>query len=762
MEYLSHSLNEMRSVNLLTDHLRDVASRAAKYAEGFNCSKEAMVASVLHDLGKYGDLFQRRLKGGVKGIDHWSAGAWFALMKYKAKGIAIALTIQGHHLGLQSAYKDDIKKMDISKLYRESSAILKLSEEDINVLLKRFEADGLKLPDGLEDSIYDQRRVSSAPSGEMLGIRILFSALVDADFVATEAHFNAVEPGKKLFRKEGQKLNVGKAIDILNQHIEKLNANTSASEAMTEMRAKLRHACLKAAEQPSGLFTLTAPTGSGKTLSMLTFALEHARRKNKSRIIIVLPYLSIIEQTARIYRDIFTKVFGDDFIIENHSLSGKRDEKDENVNDIRNKFDFLAENWDAPLIITTSVQLLESLHSNRPFACRKLHRLANSVVLLDEVQTLPLSMAMPTLASLSALSVKFGTTVVFSTATQPAFSHLHDNVKKCYGMGWQPREIVPAETGLFNIVSRTRLHWESNEEKVSWSELAESISKSPQALCIVNIKRHATELFDTLKKSDGRCVCHLSTNMCPAHRENVLKCVKSRLKSERDCILISTQCVEAGVDIDFPIVYRAMAPLDSIAQAAGRCNRNGRADSGKVVVFTPEDNRYPDGVYEQAAAVTSMLFKKHNKRLSNIENPELFEEYYKELYSFNKLEEQNKELREAIIRLDFADTAKLYRLIRANTINIVVPYKMDVYKQLKAEAQAHGVKSKWIKEARPHAVSIYMPRDDNPVWNFLEPAHPDDIKRYKMTDERWYFYTDASHYDASKGLIPPDDDCIIA
>ncbi|MBD3169940.1 MAG: CRISPR-associated helicase Cas3' [candidate division Zixibacteria bacterium] len=765
MKYLSHTENDIREFNLLKEHLSEVAEYAGKYARNINAGDEAIIAGLLHDLGKYGDKFQARLRNKERGIDHWSAGAWRALKKYEIKGIAIALAIQGHHIGLLSAHNDELRKMDISKLYKGSGATLKLSEEDLNILLKRFEEDGLKLPDKLEHSIFNQQNVSQKPSAEMLGIRMLFSALVDADFIATEAHFNAVEPGKKLFRQEGRNLDASKAMEFLNRYIENLSSNSSSSRVMKEMRTKLRSACVKAAEQPPGLFTLTAPTGSGKTLSMLSFALEHARLHNKERIVVVLPYLSIIEQTARIYREIFANVFGEDFIIENHSLAGKREVEQKDERDLRSKLEYLAENWDAPIVITTSVQLLESLHSNRSSACRKLHRLANSIIMLDEVQTLPLNLALPTLTTLSALSDRFNTTVLLSTATQPAFAHLNEMIKNTLGAEWNPKEIVPEDAGLFDIIKRTRLQRNPSDDKTSWEELAEQLIDEHQALCIVNIKRHAIQLYDLLTNPVSQHSYHLSTNMCPAHRKEVLKNVQQHLKREEPCLLISTQCVEAGVDIDFPSVYRAMAPLDSIAQAAGRCNRNGKADSGKVVVFTPEDNCYPDGAYEQGASVTAMLFNKYGEELSNIENPELFEEYFKTLYSFNKLEDKNKELLEAIKLLNFENTAKEYKLIRANTINVIVPYntdKTDIYQQLKIEAQSNGVKRDWIKKARPYAVSIYMPRDDDPIRNYLEPAHPDYIKRYKMTDERWFFYTDASHYNDLKGLIPPDDQCIIA
>jgi CRISPR-associated endonuclease/helicase Cas3 len=759
MPLQSHTPSESGRVNYISEHLRGVADRAAEYASAFGASEEAGIAGLLHDLGKYGDLFQRRLRNEVRGIDHWSAGAWLALTRYKARGIAIALCIQGHHLGLQRADKDSLAELDISKLYEAGHEPLKLSEKNLEKLIKCFQADGFALPESLPPSICSYDKAFSEPSSQMLNIRMLFSALADADFIETEAHFNSEDGINKCYRREGQPLDPSKALELLTRYIDRLKPESS-SDKMIEMRSKLRQACLAAAECRPGLFTLTAPTGSGKTLSMLAFALRHAQVYGKRRIIVVLPYLSIIEQTAGVYREIFSRELGEDFIIENHSLAGKKDLPDEN--DLRIRLDYLAENWDAPIVITTSVQFLESLHSNRPSACRKLHRLADSVVLLDEVQTLPSSLAVPTLSTLSALSERFGATVVFSTATQPAFSHLHDDVKNLCAAGWRPAEIVPEELNLFNIVKRTSLIWKSGSERLSWDDLAGDISTNDRALCIVNIKRHALDLYDKLTGIVSGCVYHISTNMCPAHRKDKLAEVNGRLTKKQRCILVSTQCVEAGVDIDFPVVYRAVGPLDSIAQASGRCNRNGELDTGLVVLFKPEDERYPDGAYQQATTVTNMLFNQSDDKIPDLDDPGLFERYYKELYSFSRPGDRNRELREAIKRLDFADAAKHYRLIRTNTINIIVPYNKTVYERLKKEAEARGIRGKWIKEARPYAISAYMPRDDDPIRNCLEPAHPDYDKRPEAIDERWYFYTDASHYDASKGLIPAEDHCTIA
>ena len=771
--YFAHSPNESGKADPVCSHLEAVAGRAAEYAALFGAADEARMAGLLHDLGKYGHLFQKRLAGKERRIDHWSAGAWVALTKYKHEGIiATALAIQGHHIGLQHASADVLKSLEPQKLREKYAGELRLSDPDPDHLLQLLAADGVELARDFPGSAYEGLGLENT-AAKMLDVRMLFSALVDADFIETEAHFQASGAESKCYRQPGPLLEPARALSVLTSYIEDLASQSKASVEVNQLRSDLLQACLNEATSPPGLLTLTAPTGAGKTLSMLALALKHAVEHNLRRIVMVIPYLSIIEQTVRAYREALAE-FGDvelltRYVLEDHSLAGTRgkvkrgelDAEDELQRQIR----ILAENWDAPIVVTTSVQFLESLFANRSSACRKLHRLAQSVILFDEVQTLPSSLAVPTLATLSRLAERYGASIVFATATQPAFAHLDDPVRKYCAGGWQPREIVPKSAKLFERVKRTRVAWPSDIcRSTPWANLAEQIAGCDQVLCIVNLKRHAQRLLDELRLcSNTNDLLHLSTSMCPAHRQAVLEEVRGRLAEGQLCRLISTQCVEAGVDVDFPVVFRAWGPLDAIAQAAGRCNRNGRAKMGTVYVFLPETEAkgkiYPDGAYQQAAQVASMFLNERGTEQMDIHNTELFAAYYRELYDIAKPETKNKELLAAILGQNFVETAELYRVIKQDVINVLVPYDLEAFQRLAEEVRETGLTSRWIAQARPHTVGLFRPQDGDPVWSYLDPV---PVGRRRESSEEWFIYLEKEHYHSLTGLVPPSSmECLI-
>jgi CRISPR-associated helicase Cas3 len=657
-----------------------------------------------------------------------------------------------------------LQQLDLPKVqerYENHLSHLRPSAPDAYQLLARFRTDSLELPspDKIPGLISDwtQWKIAS-----MLGVRMLFSTLVDADFIETEAFFQTDSDGNRVYREGGASLEPEKAFSDLGIYLDELSKASRASVPINQLRSDLLHYCLQAAESPPGIFTLTAPTGSGKTLAMLAFALKHAIKYGLRRIISVIPYLTIIEQTAQTYRKIFESRLKPGeltrYIQEHHSLSGIRPEDDKTQpDDTDYQGRLLAENWDAPIIVTTNVQLLESLFANRPGACRKLHRLAGSVILFDEVQTLPLAIAIPTLAALSSLAERYGTTIVFSTATQPAFGHLNDYVKKLCANGWTPREIVPSGANLFSRAKRNKIVWPGTSKGTGWQELADKIKAHEQVLCIVNLKRHALELYQTLKQMEVGSLFHLSTNMCPAHRKQTMDAVRECLSSGKPCRLISTQCVEAGVDIDFPAVFRALGPLDAIAQAAGRCNRHGLAQSGTVHVFFPENDGnvriYPDSTYEQAADVTSALMKKYDTL--DINNPTIFQEYYHQLYTFAQVENQKPALTDAIQRRDFIGVARNYYVIEQNTINVLVPFEKVIFRRLKNEALNKGINRNWIMAARPYAIGLFRPRPGDPIESYLEPVT-------SGTDaEEWYIYLKEEHHDDEVGLIVPQNSNVL-
>lgn len=766
--YLAHSANDLGEVDLLKDHLMNVARMAATYARFLGFEDEAWLAGILHDIGKYGHLFRKRLEKKARRIDHWSAGAYIALTKYQLNGVAAALAIDGHHTGLQQASKSYLGSLHPEKLQTNHPLGLRLSEPDFQKLIDLFTSDGLSMPEISPSSkpLFSMSDISRCST--MLDVRMLFSTVVDADFIDTEAHFKPDAYGKKLHRKSGGKLESEFLFDILTSYIEDLSGKVNVSASIRELRSLLLRDCILAGQAPPGLFTLTAPTGSGKTLSMLAFALKHAAVNRLQRIITVIPYLSIIEQTAQEYRKAFsyaqTSCDWRNLILEDHSMArervgeatGNHDWDSEEQGSSRSKL--LAENWDAPIIVTTSVQFLESLFANNSSSCRKLHRMANSVILFDEVQTLPVTLAIPTLATLSHLSERFGSTIVFSTATQPAFTHLDRDVRKFCVSGWNPKEIVRDVPKTFDLARRVQVSVKHGSANcVRWTDIAKEMAFSEQSLCIVNLKRHAVELFKKLKALCDVNIFHISTNMCPEHRKKILDDVRNCLRDGFPCRLVATQCVEAGVDLDFPVVLRSWGPLDSLSQAAGRCNRNGTTVTGDFSIFVPEDEGYPDGAYGQAAQVARVLLKNRLRKDLNINDPILFQEYYRQLYSVTDLEKQ--ELSNAIRLGDFRATAHHYKLIPNRTINVLVPYEREIFLELQTEARITGLTSKWISKARPFSVGLFKPNAKDAVSFYLDKI---SVGRNSFSDD-WFIYLAEEHYCNDLGLTLPDsNDCLIA
>jgi len=763
--FLAHSANDCNRPHLAKEHLTDVARLAVEFSGGAEWGEEANLAGVLHDLGKYADLFQARLRGEAKGLDHWSPGAWLALSEFQA--VAAALAIQGHHIGLQQGGNGALRMMK-----QATPNTSRLSDEDFSRLKARLVADGL-LAEKPTNPVISVKVGFQSQISSMLDVRMLFSCLTDADFLDTEAHFEGDEQGKR-YREAGPKLNAAQALTALDHYMSgKIRSVNKADKSVLDARNALWNMVTTAAAAVPGLLTLTAPTGSGKTLAMLKFALEHVRRNGLKRIVLVVPFLSIIEQTAEIYRSVFQN-FPGNFVLEHHSLAGLGSE--EATGDAEAAAErarrLLAENWDAPIIITTNVQLLESLFSNRPSACRKLHNLMESVIMFDEAQTLPQSLAVPTLAALSHLSRTYRTTVLFATATQPAFDALDGAVAKLVYTGWRPVEAAPDHARLYGALRRYEVDWPDQGESKKWTTLAAEIRAEEQVLCVVNLKSHAAALLEEMKHDEA--VFHLSTNLCALHRRAVLDEVRARLKSGQSCRLISTQCIEAGVDVDFPVVYRALAPLDAIAQAAGRCNREGRlADDdgnrkmGEVRVFEPDvagdyRKRYPTRPYFQAAEVTRSMLTIAGKAGLDLNEPAVFRDYYHRLYDLTKPETQNRELTVALTAVDFVRVAKEYRLIDQSAIQLLVPYDagMDRFNELRRQQEEEGINAQWIRRAQGLTVSVFRPRHDHPAWGVLIPAK---LRYGQGVSDEWFILEDrhGDMYDDVFGLRLPQSQQIL-
>jgi CRISPR-associated endonuclease/helicase Cas3 len=632
-------------------HLQDTARRAREFASVFGGGELAYLLGLWHDVGKFDPAWQEYLleseawylqgRAGPrpKGPDHKAAGVHVAA---RAGLLPCAFGVQGHHGGMPS--KAEIQAMMASAAQRPAiDECIRLANAAIPDLLPST----LPAPPPF---------VKDARTAEVF-IRMLFSALVDADYLDTEEHFHAEQSALREPR-----VRLSELWERLEDD-ERRQVPFREKTTVNDVRREVRTACLEAAAHAPGFFRLTVPTGGGKTRSGMAFALSHALKHGLRRVVVAVPFLTIAEQTSAVLSATFDSPVPDDVLREYEGALGReavlQDYSSADMDDADYRLKLAAENWDAPVIVTTTVQLFESLFSNRPSACRKLHRLARSVIILDEAQALPPQLLEPILDMLRVLVRDYGCTVVFSTATQPAFESIPSFADL------RAREIVPDFERHF--VALRRVRYEATPEPLSWGAVAGRMLKSPQAMAVVNTRRHAAELFSELA---GRAligtVFHLSTRMTQAHRFRVLDEVRTRLRDGAPCYLVSTQVVEAGIDIDFPLVLRAIAPLDSIIQAAGRCNREGRLgrEGGLVVFFEPEDGTMPAGPYRTGADTVRGLITNHD--LAEIETLDLYWRRY-----LPNLALDPRRIQESRAALDYPKVAGDFRMIEP-TASIVV------------------------------------------------------------------------------------------
>ncbi|MCG5242232.1 CRISPR-associated endonuclease Cas3'' [Azospirillum doebereinerae] len=660
----------------LSEHLTAVASHAAVSATVFGGQRMAEAMGALHDVGKLIQEFQDYIRGKGTSVDHSTAGAVIARERYGAVlGQIMAFGIAGHHAGLANGR---VAGGGISSLKERLDGKIPLPlSPDLDVAPATVTLSAPVLSTGFTHHF-------SLP----FLIRMLFSCLVDADRLETErfyARFDAEARGKTAAR--GCPLTVEDLRDRLDAHLLRFKdkdgpVNALRAEVLAGVRAK--------AEEAPGLFSLTVPTGGGKTLASLAFALDHAVRHGLRRVIYVIPFTSIVEQTA----DVFREALGsDDAVLEHHSgfdfdppsrkTRRKTAESDDEAPDGARKLRLASENWDRPVVVTTSVQFFESLFASHPSSCRKLHAIAGSVVILDEAQTLPLKCLRPCLETLRELARGYRTSVVLCTATQPAVT-----VEAGFAGGLDTvRELAPDPRDLYRRLKRvTVAHL---PEPLDDETLAERLLDETQVLCIVNNRRHARDLLRRIRGEDG--ARHLSTCLCAAHRRAELASIREELELKRPVRLVSTSLVEAGVDFSFPTVYRAMAGLDSIAQAAGRCNRNGDLpELGRVFVFSsPEgEGRKPPPELGQFAEVAASVLRGHDDPLAL----DTLRAYFQRLYWQRGPEELDAALvgdgpapiRGILKALDlyksdreypFADIAKAFRIIESPLVPVIVPYK---------------------------------------------------------------------------------------
>ncbi|MFB1482291.1 CRISPR-associated endonuclease Cas3'' [Corallococcus sp. RDP092CA] len=655
-------VDEQGRPHLLEEHLEAVGELAARFARRFGSEEWARLAGRWHDLGKYTVAFQNMIRrengieahleqqGPVGPRDHSTAGALHARAMLGGQGLFLAFIIAGHHSGLADKEQLELDRLNAPDRQALYAQALKwpipegLLRPHARPAVPSFLAPR---PGGQESARERSRRLE-------MWIRMSFSALCDADFLDTEAFFDA---GRAALRGGGPSIEALR--DRLRAHLERLEARVRARGPLSEVnrvRSEVLASCLaKAAERP-GIFSLTVPTGGGKTLASMAFALEHAARNGLERVVVAIPFTSIIEQNAAVYAE----ALGEDAVLEHHSGGDPQRETSRNR--------VAAENWDRSVIVTTTVQLFESLFANRPGPCRKLHRLAGSVIVLDEAQTLPPDLLAPILDVLRTLVTDYGASVVICTATQPALGRRPGLLEGFE----QVRELAPEPREAFGRLRRVRVRWPASEEPLSHEHLAEELAAERSVLAIVHKRADAREVCEALDRRLGdESTFHLSALMCAAHRGEVLGRIREAVARGDSVRVVSTQLVEAGVDLDFPVVYRALGGLDALAQAAGRCNREGRLEEGGELRVFLSPTKPPRGVARTAMAVTQGL--RAEAPDLDLFDPALFQRYFHGLYSAKSLDAKGLlPLREALC---FRTTAELFQFIEDDwSAPVVVPY----------------------------------------------------------------------------------------
>lgn len=580
------------------EHCLRVAHLAKCHAAEFGMAEWAYVLGLLHDKGKEKHQFQEYIRD-VNGIPG------HASYTQEGKAHAYVGALMAHSL-----YGPQAKHLfcnQIASHHRELYDYYELEQK-------------LRLPMPEEIIPLAEKPVLNRPPFKMSAedfhhlSRMMFSCLVDADYLDTEAFMD-----ERAHEMRGCHTSLRSLLPLLEQHLEMLGQAAAPSE-VNRLRKEVQECCRRKSDLPKGFYSLTVPTGGGKTLSSLVWALRHAIHNGMRRIIIAIPYTSIIVQTARILK----RLFGEDAVLEHHSNFDPDSIRDAAC---RHRAKLATENWDYPIVVTTNVQLFESMFSNKPSACRKLHNMVNSIIILDEVQTLPTAFLQPIVDSLKSYHKMFGISVLFTTASQPLLSGI---IEGCHPRATFPGidrvvEIVPRDYALHDKLRRVSLA--IDKASSTYDEIADRLSHHERVLCIVNTRHDAMEIYELLPKEG--LTLHLSRMMCPRHVSLTIERLRKALSGHPQGVIrvVATQLVEAGVDIDFPVVYRQEAGLDSILQAAGRCNREGKLERATTYVFSLSKEHRLFGSIVDA----------NNARLNMVDvkdwfAPETMTEYFRQLY----------------------------------------------------------------------------------------------------------------------------------
>lgn len=664
MKYLAH-INAEGQEQMLKEHLENTALLCAGFAEKFEAYDWGFRCGLLHDIGKYSQKFQERLRGRDVKVDHATAGAQLC---WGQKGFYpfLSYCIAGHHAGLP-----DTGGMSDSGSRGTMCGRLKKKVENY----QDYQSE-ITVPEPTAPPFRPVNGENVAFCAGML-IRMLYSCLVDADFLDTEQFMN----GERSPRVRGESIEVleGKLLAHVSKWLENNDVDT-VNGRRTEI---LKH-CIERGKGKKGLYRLTVPTGGGKTISSLAFALTHAKEHQMDRVIYVVPYTSIIEQNAKIFSDIL----GRGNVLEDHCSVDY--EADEELRPLH----LAAENWDRPVVVTTNVQFFESLFSARSSKCRKLHNIANSVIIFDEAQMLPNDYLRPCIAAMEQLLRYYRSTIVLCTATQPALQGI-----MAEDVGEKMEELCPRMEEQFRFFRRVTIR---DLGRIDEDELVRKLGNEWQALCIVNTRKRAQGIYQRLK-TDG--VYHLSTAMYPAHRKRVLNEIRGRLERDEKCIVVSTSLVEAGVDLDFQAVYRQLSGIDSIIQAAGRCNREGKRDASKsfTYIFRTDEKEYVPGQRQQIEITESLLEDEKNP-----EALETIQEYFNMLYHFKGEGLDRKKILESFRKniFPFAEVSRKFRLIENDTKTVFI-VKEEKAEELLKELRNRGATRRLMRDMGQYCVNIY-------------------------------------------------------
>ena len=698
--------NEQRT-QTLEAHSRNVGELASLFAAEFGCGDIARVMGLLHDKGKEQVEWQKYIRGVTgynkdysyvkSGPHHAYVGACIAQKQYPQIAPFIAQPIAGHHRGLYD--------------YCEYVEAIKDGIPDDVVIEEKIPSTFPRFPK-LEK--YDYHHI----------VRMLFSCLIDADCLDTEAFMT---PDQERLR--GYHTTMEELLGKLETHLQELKKEVQDTE-VNHIRNYVQEQCVKESQGEKGFYSLTVPTGGGKTLSSVLWALHHAVKNHQKRIIIAIPYTSIIVQTASTLK----RIFGEDNVLEHHSNVNPDSIEDR---ELRERLQLAMENWDYPIIVTTNVQLFESLFSNKRSDCRKLHNIANSVIIFDEVQTLPLGFYKPIVHTLDTMHRLFGVSVLFATASQPILTGRIEgaNPFASFGALTSIREIIPAEVQLHDKLRRVKLTFMEGSQ--TYDGIATELAKHRRVLCIVNTRKDAKELYDRLPK-EGICL-HLSRMMCPAHVAATIQHIKEVLKveSEDTIRVVATQLIEAGVDIDFPVVYRQEAGLDSILQAAGRCNREGKLGLCTTYVFgLGKEHPLPPGFISQTNNARKGMGQQHDWFA-----PEAMTSYFQQLHS--RIENfDNKQIQELLYKpeCEFEEAAHLFHLIDDQTISVIINWKgsIDLYQQLVSQGPSYSL----MKKLAQYSVNV-RERDFRKLQSIGAIEEP---------FENIYAITNPNFYKADTGL----------